>query len=159
MSDDRETITSLRYTLASSGSNDPVLMVFQDLDGNGGNPPVIEGGTLAANSIYFGTLELFDEGAGSTLDLTEEIEAEKGEHQFFFTIQGLDMTVIYADADNDGNPVGLFTAVNTGNAGSGTLIINLQHGLNKFGAGVKEGQINNAGGKTDIQVSFPIVIQ
>lgn len=69
------------------------------------------------------------------------------------------MDVMYADTDANGLPLGLLTAINTGDAGSGNLVINLQKDLNKLAAGVSEGQIDNAGGKTDIQATFPVIIE
>ena len=157
--DEGELITTLKYTLETPGEVDPVIMTFRDLDGPGGNDPDITAGTLKSSTVYFGNLELLNEAESPAENITAEIEAEKADHQFFFLINGLDMTVTYADTDENNNPVGLFTAITTGQPGNGNLIINLQHEPNKLGAGVSEGNLNNAGGETDIQVNFPVTIQ
>ena len=39
----------------------PVVLSFTDLDGDGGNAPVINGGTLQANTTYTGTIDLLNE--------------------------------------------------------------------------------------------------
>ena len=51
------------------------------------------------------------------------------------------------------------TATATGAASVGTLKVTLRHEPNKSAAGVVGGDITNAGGETDIEVEFPIVIE
>ena len=84
---EEEVITTLNYTLIPSDGGTPVVLSFQDLDGDGGDPPVITGGTLAMNTTYNGSLELLNETETPPGDITEEVEEEADEHQFFF--QGL----------------------------------------------------------------------
>ena len=155
---DTLTITTLQYTLMTSGE-DPVVLSYRDLDGNGGDDPIIEGGTLKANTIYFGSLELSNESEDPAEDITKVIEDDLREYQFFFILNDLNLNVSYADVDGDGNPVGLFTAVNTAEAESGNLVINLQQDPNKLADGVRDGELLNALGTTAIQVSFPVTIQ
>ena len=155
---EEEVITTLVYTLTSS-AGDVVEMRFTDLDGDGGDAPVITGGTLAANSSYAGALTLLNEAESPSENITEEIEEEDEEHQFFFASTSSDIQVAYADADADNNPIGLSTTLTTGAAGSATLTITLRHEPNKAGSGVSDGDITNAGGETDIEVSFPVTVQ
>ena len=57
-----ELITTLIYTLTPEIQTDSVVVFsFQDLDGDGGNEPVIIEGTLKANSSYTGQLTLRNE--------------------------------------------------------------------------------------------------
>lgn len=156
---EEELITTLRYTLTPAGGGSPVVFVFRDTDGDGGNAPVIEGGTLQANTNYTAEVMLLDESKNPAEDITEEIEAEKETHQFFFSTTVAGMTIAYTDQDAGGNPVGLATAVATGAAGSGSLTIILRHEPNKTAAGVREGNVTNAGGETDIEVVFPVIVQ
>ena len=93
---EKRVITTMTYTLMTSGGGDPVTLSYQDLDGNGGDAPIIEGGTLMANTIYFGSLELLNESESPTENITEEIEADPEEFQFFFIINDLDMSISYA---------------------------------------------------------------
>ncbi len=154
-----ELITNLTYTLTPI-SGDPVTLTFVDTDGDGGNDPVIAGGTLSANTTYIGSIELRNESVTPGEDITAEIFAEDEDHQFFFSASnGLNATVTYSDQDGDGNPVGLSSTITTGDASSGTLTVTLRHEPNKSGSGVADGEIANAGGETDIEVAFDISIQ
>lgn len=154
-----EVITTLNYTLTGGGST--VTLSFQDLDGDGGNTPTITGGTLAANTTYLGSIELLNESNPDDIEnITEEIEEEDEEHQFFFQTTG-DISVAYdsEDVDADGNPVGLQNTLATGAAGAGTVTVILRHEPNKGGEGVADGDITNAGGETDIEVTFDVTVQ
>lgn len=156
---DEEVITTLTYTLtpASGGSN--VVLSFSDLDGDGGNDPIIMGGTLAANETYTGALDLLNEAASPAESITEEVSEEDDEHQFFFETSLPGITIAYTDADGNGNPLGLSTTLSTGAAASGNLTITLRHEPDKNADGVADGNISNAGGETDIEVTFPIDVQ
>lgn len=155
---EEEVITTLTMTL-TNGSDSSVLK-FQDLDGDGGNDPVITvSKALTANTEYAGAIVLLNEQESPAENITEEIEEEDDEHQFFFasTVPGL--SVAYGDTDGDGNPVGLVSTVTTGDAGSGTLTVTLRHEPSKDAAGVPSGDITNAGGETDIEVTFDITVE
>lgn len=157
---EEELITTLNYTLISQNPADTVVLRFQDLDGEGGNDPVIIGGTLMANTVYNGSLELLNEQENPAEDITEEVETEAEEHQFFFEVSnGLDATVAYDDTDANGNPLGLASVINSNSVSSGKLIVILRHEPDKNAAGVSDGDITNAGGETDIQVEFDVDIQ
>lgn len=155
-----ELITTLTYTLTPSDGGDAVIMSFQDLDGDGGNAPTIIGGTLAANQSYSGRLVLLNELESPAEDISDEIGTEAAdEHQFFFESTINDLTVAYNDTDGDGNPVGLQSTLTTGAATTGTMTIILRHLPNKSASNVSAGDITNAGGETDIEVTFPIDVQ
>lgn len=156
---EEELITTLTYTLVSTDGNESVSLIFKDLDGDGGASPEIIGGTLSANKTYNGTLELLNEIESPKEIITEEISEENDAHQFFFqsTVQGL--SVDYNDSDSNGKPLGLRTVLTTSDSGSGNLTITLRHEPNKTENGVADGDISNAGGETDIEVTFPINVQ
>jgi hypothetical protein len=158
IANEEELITTLTYTLTANGEP-TVVLSFKDLDGDGGSRPVITGGTLVANTVYEGKLELLNEIAGE--NITEEVKAESAEHQFFFEATGVQITTFYADIDNtvEKNPVGIETMVTTNQPSTGKLKITLRHEPNKNAEGVKAGKIANAGGETDIEVEFPVTIQ
>lgn len=153
---EEELITTLNYTLKSS-AGETVVLTFKDLDGDGGNAPEITGGTLKANTTYTGEMELRNDEENE--DITEEIEEEDEDHQFFFDSNVAGVSVSYDDQDADGNPIGLKSTLKTGDAGSGYLKVTLRHEPNKSGSGVKGGNIDNAGGETDIEVSFDISVE
>ena len=61
--------------------------------------------------------------------------------------------------DGNGDPVGLMTQLMTGSAGTGQLTILLRHEPDKSAMGVAQGDPTNAGGETDINVVFDIVVE
>lgn len=156
---EEELITTVNYLLTPADGGVEVLLSFVDIDGDGGSNPTITGGVLSANQLYTGRLDLLNEAESPTESITEEIEAEDEDHQFFFqsTVNGL--SIIYSDQDENGNPVGLNTSVMTGASASGSITIILRHEPNKTAAGVEAGDATNAGGETDIQVTFPVDVQ
>ena len=116
---EEEVITTLNYVLTPTSGGIPVSMTFQDLDGDGGNPPTITGGTLATNTTYNGTLTILNETETPVEDITEEIEEEGAEHQFFFSSSLATLSVNYNDLDMNNKPIGLATVVQTGDSGAG----------------------------------------
>lgn len=156
---EEEVITTVNYMLTPVGGGTPITMTFTDLDGDGGNAPTIVGGTLDTNETYNGAITLFNASETPIENITTEIESEKEEHQFFFSSTISGVNIAYADQDADGNPVGLANRLSTGNAGSGNVTITLRHEPNKTASGVAGGDITNAGGETDIEITFPINVQ
>lgn len=154
-----ELITTLRLTFTSAGGTESKQFLFTDLDGDGGNAPVITSDTLSNDSIYTVAMEVLNESENPVEDITAEITAEDEEHQFFFQVSGANATVAYADADGNLQPIGLLTLWTIGAVSSGNVIVTLRHEPNKDGAGVSGGDITNAGGETDIEVDFPLVIE
>ena len=159
---EQELITTLIYSLNQIGpSTDSVIMTFRDLDGDGGNPPTISvSGPLKANSAYQATLRLLNESVTPADDITEEIRADDEAHQFFFSKTGtLNINTSYTDTDSVGKPVGISSAIVVGGPSSGKIVITLRHEPNKSAPGVSNGDITNAGGETDIEVSFDVDIK
>ncbi len=152
-------ITTLRLSLMQIGNPDTIFLTYQDLDGNGGNAPILTGATLEANSLYFGEVEILDENANPATDLSAEVNADPTDYQFFFVANGVELSFTYADQDGEGLPIGLFTAINTGESSTGTLSISLKKGLNKASPGVPDGDLLNAGGKTQVQANFPLEVK
>jgi hypothetical protein len=153
---EEEVITTLIARLNSTSGN--ITMTYRDLDGDGPDVPVIEDfPALAANTTYTGSLDLLNETEDPAESITEEIEGEDDEHQFFFS--STLVSAAYADMDGDGNPIGLEFTLTTGDAGTGNLTITLRHEPIKDAEGVSDGNIANAGGDTDISVTFPITVE
>lgn len=156
---EQEVITTLKYALTPNGGGQSVELSFKDLDGDGGNAPVIIGGTLEANKTYTGVLTLLNEQESPAENVTEEIQEENKDHQFFFQANIAGLTVAYNDQDTDGNPLGIQTTITTKDAGDGTFTITLRHKPNKSASGAADGDITNAGGETDIEVTFDLKVQ
>ena len=153
--DEEEVITTMNVTLISAG-NTTVTLQSQDLDGDGPNAPEITiSGSLAANASYLGSIELLNETETPAENVTEEVEAEDDEHQFFFSTSGAVTGTTYSDQDGDGNPLGLSFELTTGEAGSGTLQVTLRHEPKK----PNDGTLGDAGGETDIAQSFNVTVE
>lgn len=157
---EEELITTLILTFTDATNPANVYeMRFTDLDGDGGDAPVLTGDTLPAAATLQLALRALDESGSTPEEITEEIRTEDEEHQFFFAVTGANLQIAYNDADADGNPVGLSNTATTTAASTGSLRVTLIHEPVKSAAGVSLGQIENAGGETDIEVEFPVVIQ
>jgi hypothetical protein len=159
---EEEVITTVTYQLTPISGGTPVTLSFQDKDGNGGQAPIIKGGVLAKDVEYNGVLTFLNESSSPAVNITEEVLEEGADHQVFFTADaGIINAIEYAYLDNDSNgkPIGLKTLLKTKAAGSGNFGIILRHKPNKNAAGVSEGDSKNAGGETDIEVSFPLEIK
>jgi len=138
---EEEVITTLTVTLSPSSGGDDVILKSQDLDGDGPDAPVVTvSGDFAAGTSYSGSIELLNE--------TEE-------HQFFYTVAtGLNITTTYSNFDEDGNPLGTEFELVTGDESSGNFTFTLRHEPTKPNSGLAD-----AGGETDISVTFSVAIQ
>jgi hypothetical protein len=96
-------------------------------------------------------------------DITEEIKELALEHQVFYQKTGGINNIIYADTpsnkDLNGNPVGLESVFTTTGVATGTITITLKHEPNKSAPNVANGDIKNAEGTTDVEVTFDIVVE
>ncbi len=152
-----ETITTVRFRLVQTDDTTRVFQAqWRDLDGEGGNPPMITGfSNLPANKTFSGSIQVLDETKSPIEDITKEIKEEDDEHQFFYIVSGVSLTLQYDDADSNGKPVGLKTRVTTGNASSGTLRIVLKHEATKNNTI----SVPSTDGETDFDIVIPVVIQ
>jgi hypothetical protein len=155
---EEEVITTLNYTLTNtSDATDVVVLTWEDEDGDGSGPAVITGGILKSSATYSGSMELLNKTETPADTVTLEILEEDDEHQFFF--QSTTMTVNYSDLDENMKPVGLLTQLETAASTLDTLKVTLIHTPDKTATGVSGGDITNAGGSVDVEVSFPITIE
>jgi hypothetical protein len=154
-----ELITTLVLTFNDPETSETFTMRFSDPDGDGGNAPVITADALPTGRAYVLSLTVLDESGSSPVNLTNQIQAEADEHQFFFAVQGANLTVSYSDQDANGKPLGLVNLAISGASSTGSLTVGLRHQPDKNAAGVSDGDITNAGGDTDIEVVFPVTIQ
>jgi len=158
---EEEVITTLTATLIPVGGGTTVTMQTRDLDGDGPNAPVVTvSSDLVANTVYNGSLVLLNETESPAGEINEEIVEESNDHQFFYNVTNSIATFTYEDFDDNGNPLGLeFTLTTAATAMTGNLTITLRHEPSKSAVGVSDGDITNAGGETDVQAIFPVVIQ
>lgn len=159
---EEELITDFRYTLTPIGGGEPVVFSFFDSDGPGGIAPIIVNGKLKSGTEYNASITLLNTTEIPFEDITEEVETEAEEHQFFFGISNSlkdKLQFTYLDKDSNNRPLGLKTKVSAVSPGKGNLLITLRHEPNKAAEGVSTGNITNAGGETDIEIAFEVEIQ
>lgn len=155
-----ELITTIRLNF-SEGDN-TFSAEWKDLDGDGAMAPVVDDIGLESGKTYNVVVEILNESKTPAEDITDEIEEEAEEHQFFFSVaNGVDLNIQYNDEDGNGNPVGLRNIFTAEEPGTGTLTVILKHEPDKTAEGVSAGDPTNSGGETDIETtpSFNISIQ
>lgn len=133
-----------------------MLLSFQDFDGDGGDPPIIQGGQLKSGVKYNGILAFWNEAVFPEVEITPEIREEGDEHQVFYepTINDK-VSIEYVDQDVNGNPIGLLISLTaTDPPARGDLVVTLKHLPMKPNSGIAA----DAGGETDIEVTFGISI-
>lgn len=125
---------------------------FSDVDGEGGDAPIIDTIRLNAGAYYSLDISFLDESQSPAEDITEEIKEEDDEH--LVCLSSTVSSLSFEKMDTDGtHPIGLSSKwTHTGNAGSGTVTITLKHQ-----PGVKDGTC--APGETDVEVIFPIIFE
>lgn len=134
-----------------------VVLQYLDRDSEGGRPPIINSASLRTNTRYQAQLQL--NTMGKHMVDTTSIARNPEEYQVFFLPQnGLELKTEYNDVDANGYPIGLSTTLSTTAASAGLLTIIIKHKPAKEAAGVADGDITHAGGRTSFEVSFDIVV-
>ena len=158
-----ELITTLKITLTPQGGGAPVIAQFRDLDGEGGNAPVVDKIVVDAGTVYDGVIQELNEQESPPEDITEEVKEEAEAHQLFFhTLGGFaPATVAYADKESDyvtntgaDHPVGVrFTLTVPATARNGQFRVVQSH----YDAGPKDGVTPSD--ETDIEVTFEVEVR
>ena len=153
---EEEVITTMTITLTPQGGGTAIILESRDLDGDGPNPPeVTVSGNLMAGTSYSGVIVLLNETETPAENITEEVEEEAEEHQFFFTVGGtLSASTSYSNFDGNGDPLGTEFILQAGDASVGTFGVTLRHDLKK----PNDGTLADAGGETDIAQTFDLTI-
>ncbi len=152
---EEEVITTVLVNLISDQGN--VTLSSIDLDGDGPNAPVLDvSGNLKSGTAYAGTVQFLNQTETPADDITLEVVEEAEEHQVFYTAGGgLDAMTTYGNFDSDGNPLGTIFTLDTSTASTGTLNVTLRHEPTK----PNDGTLANAGGETDVSVTFNLTIE
>ena len=160
---EEELITLIRLTLTEldaqgNATTNTTSVSWEDADGEGGNAPTIGTLSLAAGTSYSGTIELLDTTQNPPEDITEEVEEEAEEHQFFYELSGSGaarVTVTITDEDANNLPVGLEYLVEVSAGGSDTASLNVV--LSHYDEGPKNG--TDRSDESDIDIDIPVNIQ
>tara|TARA_X000000368_G_C22769478_1_gene596529 strand:- start:154 stop:714 length:561 start_codon:yes stop_codon:yes gene_type:complete len=155
---EEEVITTMTITLTPKEGSGTITLQTKDLDGDGPNAPVITvSGNLKNEVFYTGSVVFLNETESPAENITEEVEEESDEHQFFVTPGGGIADIIgieYLNNDSNGYPLGTQFELNTLGSGNGTLTFTLRHEPKKPNTGPSD-----AGGETDIETSFDVTIE
>jgi len=73
---EEELITTLKITLTPSGGGAPLTVQFQDLDGEGGNAPVVDRIVVDAGTVYSGSVQVLNETESPPENITEDVKGE-----------------------------------------------------------------------------------
>jgi hypothetical protein len=161
-----ELITKVTLTFTPD-EGEPIVATWNDPDGDGIQPPVIEAIDLATDTEYELTIQLTN--ALDPLDpedITAEVSEERNEHMFFFAwtnnvfsspsgsgnIDNREDGVNYNDEDDNGFPLGLNTSWTSAAATTnGTFTVILKHQPD-----LKSETSTSATGDTDLDITFII---
>lgn len=166
---DGEVITDVTLTFQElDGSNNPVgtPFSFKASDPEGietGATPTVEDVVLTKGKKYRMSIEVYNSIAGE--DITEEILEEGDEHQFFFLGSAFTSNALQiAYDDPSGELIGLRNIVTVSSSpGTNNALIQviLRHDLDKDYPGATNPNFQTyvqAGGETDLDITFPLVI-
>ncbi len=150
--DENELITTVQLTLTANGSSK--VYTWKDVDGEGGQAPVIDSIVLAKNQAYTYSVRFLDESKSPVEDVTEEIRKESDEHLVVMTPSPTgSLTVTTTDKDRNNRPIGLVGEIKTSaTAVKGKLKVQLRHQ-----PGVKDG--SPIPGDDDANVDFDVEIK
>jgi hypothetical protein len=148
-----ELITTVQLKIKEKSTNEVKTYTWKDVDGDGGNIPVIQPITLTASKAYEVELDFLDESKNPAEDITSEIRAEADDHEVFYKLSNALVTITRTDKDSKNLPVGLKADIVTSSSGSATLTIILKHK-----PGTKAAGDDALKGESDIEVSFPLTV-
>ncbi|MEO9569985.1 MAG: type 1 periplasmic binding fold superfamily protein [Polaribacter sp.] len=154
---EEEVITTVNITLTNG--NDTITLQSLDSDGDGTVDETNISENLKANTTYIGSIELLNETEDPAEDITTEVEEEGSEHQFFYVVTNSIANFDYTDSDENGDPIGIDFTLTTNDAGTGKFTLILKHEPIKDADGVSSGDSTNAGGSTDVDVSFNLTVE
>jgi len=153
---EQELTTTLILSLKDSSSGEQFSFIFDDPDGEGGNPPTtFDTINVGAGKTYFAETILLNKSVTPVDTLTNEVLEEGTEHQFFYITNGVSTVISYNDSDANGNPIGLKTIWQNGAVSNGRILVILKHQ-----PGIKAPAPGDPNiGETDVQIDFAARVQ
>lgn len=150
---EEELITTVNVKLTAAGAATQTF-TWKDVDGPGGNAPQINTISIAPNTTYACAIEFLDESKTPAENITTEVNAEGTDHQVYYEVATAALTINGLNTDAGGLPLGITSSWVAGTNSSGSVKITLKHK-----PGVKAAGDLVTKGETDIEISFPVVIQ
>ncbi len=125
---DEAAITTVRLTLVDSTTSDTTVVVWEDADGAGGNPPNrTDTLRIKANTTYLSRVEFLSVQVTGLVDVTPQILLEGVHHQVFYTFDASKLTMTVTDVDSNNRPLGLTARLATKDLTASTLGVALSH--------------------------------
>lgn len=149
---EQELITTVELTFTPAAGS-AVVAKAVDRDGDGGNAPVIDNVSLAANTNYTLSIRFLDESKTPAEDITAEVKEESAEHLVCLVVTGAMPSPTITDKDSNNRNLGLTSTLRTSAAGAGSLRVTLKHEPNKTAADPC------ATGETDAEVQFAVTVR
>jgi hypothetical protein len=157
---DEEVITTVLVKLTPVTGGTPLTFSYEDLDGPGGNNPVIQNIALQPNKAYAASLLILNRTVNPADTISKEIAQEAAAHRFYFEPStGSNITVGALDNDGNGLPLGLNSVWTTGTNANGTMKITLRHYPGNPPNKELSDPVNSTKSSTDIEVSFNTSVQ
>lgn len=151
---EREVITTVQISFLQVDDLSTTTFQFADTDGPGGGDPIVDEVQLKADTEYLLEIFFLDQSQSATMeDITAKVLSESSTHLVCFSASGEMAQPSISDMDTNGNPLGLLSELTTGAAGMGSLQISLKHEPDKAAASAC------STGETDVEVTFPVVIE
>jgi hypothetical protein len=150
-----ELITTVQFRIVDTDS--PYvehIFSYRDVDGLGGNAPVIDTIKLDTGKIYSVTLLFLDESKNPIDTISNEVLAESKDHLVIYETPStsLQITINDFDTNNPALPLGLLSSWTTSAVANTTLKVTLKHQ-----PGIKNGDPTR--GETDVEVTLPVSIK
>ncbi|MEB2785276.1 hypothetical protein [Algoriphagus persicinus] len=168
---DGELITDVTLTFQElDESNNPVgdTFEFTASDAEGieiGSTPTVETVVLSKGKKYQMYIDVYNSVAGE--DITAEIYAESDEHQFYFLGSAFTSSPFLSyEYDDEGNELiglkGIVTVQQSPGFNNANMQILLRHDLDKNFPGASNPNFLDyaqAGGESDLDITFPVVVE
>jgi hypothetical protein len=154
--EDNENLTTVRLKFTEGGTTS--TFTFKDLDGAGGNAPIIDKISLKPNTNYTLAVEILDESKTPAGNITNDIFDERDQHIFqYVATPATVLSVTSTDKDTRGFPVGLTATARTVGAGTGKLKVVLHHQPPVNGKAIKDGTFGV--GSVDFDGTFDVDVK
>jgi hypothetical protein len=151
-------ITSLVITATPEDGGPVAVFTMTDPDGYLASEPIITADSIRAMVPYTLVLEAKNETISPTEDLVAKIMANDTLYQWFYILTDINGASTYKDVDQNNKPLGIKSALGFVATGEGTMNTRLKIDLNKSKTGISQNDPSQAGGRTLIDISFPIKV-
>lgn len=149
-----ELITTLILKLSNISNGTVQQFTWEDVDGPGGNAPMVDSIVLNTGNAYTVSLEVWNNSGATPQNITEEIAEENEAHRFYYLPSTGSLIIDSLSLDENQMPLGLQSKWTTGVASAGTLNITLRHYPGTPPDKQISDPVNSPKSSTDIALTF-----